>query len=271
MTSSNPFEAVYALTRHGEEELRARGTSLANAELEILVRMDGHLTLQQIRAAMQLPEALFASAFQELLRRSLVREAEQDAFTLDFLQATQGAGQREGESSEVALGLGSLKRKGYYVRIARRGSLPQAAPDQGLSLLVVEDEVTVRTFLQTLLKLQGFQVRVAATRAEVVAELNSRPAPDLVLLDVELPDVNGFDVLTRMKAHPVLRSVPVMMLTGADTREAVIRGLAGGAEGYITKPVDPDSLLRAVAAVLGRPEPTPEDIWRIHPKDRKYQ
>lgn len=266
------WEAVYALTLQGEEELRARSTSLASAELEILVRMDGHLTVRQIRAGMQLPDAPFAAAFQELLRRSLVREAEQDPFTLDFLQATRGAQQRDGDDAEAEdLALGSLKRKGYYVRIARRGPSGQLMQAERGPLLVVEDEITARTFLQTLLKLQGFQVRVAGTRAEVVSELNAKPAPALVLLDVELPDVNGFQVLARMKAHPVLQDVPVVMLTGADTREAVIRGIAGGAEGYITKPVDPDSLLRAVAAVLGLPEPAPEDIWRTNPKDRKYQ
>jgi two-component system OmpR family response regulator len=72
-----------------------------------------------------------------------------------------------------------------------------------------------------------------------------------VLLDVRLPDANGFDILLRMKQHPALKSIPVIMLTGEATRESVMRGLAGGADGYVTKPFELAILLNAVRSVLG--------------------
>jgi DNA-binding response OmpR family regulator len=73
----------------------------------------------------------------------------------------------------------------------------------------------------------------------------------MVLLDVTLPDTNGFDILARMRQHPQLKSIPVIMLTGRANREDVMRGLAGGADGYITKPFDRDVLLTGIRAVLG--------------------
>jgi DNA-binding response OmpR family regulator len=81
--------------------------------------------------------------------------------------------------------------------------------------------------------------------------LRQPPKPDLVLLDVQLPDANGFDVLAKMRQHPFMKAIPVVMLTAEATREAVIRGLQAGADGYVTKPFEPDLVVAAVKAVLG--------------------
>jgi two-component system OmpR family response regulator len=72
-----------------------------------------------------------------------------------------------------------------------------------------------------------------------------------VLLDVLLPDVDGFEVLLKIRQHPSLRTMPVVMLTAKATRDAVLRGLAGGADGYITKPFEIEALIKAVKVVLG--------------------
>jgi DNA-binding response OmpR family regulator len=66
-----------------------------------------------------------------------------------------------------------------------------------------------------------------------------------------LPDINGFDILLKMRQHPALKTVPVVMVTSKATREAVLMGLARGADGYLTKPVEPDTLKKAIRAVLG--------------------
>ena len=108
-------------------------------------------------------------------------------------------------------------------------------------------------FIQSYLSLEGFQVRLAGNRAEVIAEFRKSPVPDLILLDVMLPDTDGFDILLRLRQHPALKNVSVIMLTGKATREAVIKGLAGGADGYITKPFEADALMLAVRTVIGLP------------------
>ena len=103
------------------------------------------------------------------------------------------------------------------------------------------------------MRLQGFEARAAMNRGQVVAALRQVPSPDLVLLDVRLPDANGFDILLRMKQHPALKSIAVIMLTGEANRESVMRGLAGGADGYVTKPFEMETLLKGVKSVLGLP------------------
>jgi two-component system OmpR family response regulator len=115
----------------------------------------------------------------------------------------------------------------------------------------VDDDEHLAKFLHHYLTFEGFDVRVAGSRAEVVAEFRKPPIPDLVLLDVMLPDADGFDILLRIRSHPQLKDVPVIMLTAKATREAVLKGLASGADGYITKPVETESLLQAVRTVLG--------------------
>jgi two-component system OmpR family response regulator len=81
----------------------------------------------------------------------------------------------------------------------------------------------------------------------------------LVLLDVWLTDVNGFDILNKMRQHPVLKKLPVIMLTAEATREAVLKGILGGADGYITKPFQIHPLVKAVKTVLGMKH-DPHDI-----------
>ncbi|MDP3757650.1 response regulator transcription factor, partial [Polaromonas sp.] len=115
-------------------------------------------------------------------------------------------------------------------------------------------EPMLAKFIQTYLSFEGFQVRLAGNRAEVVAEFRKQPVPDLILLDVMLPDADGFDILLRLRQHPALKNVPVIMLTGKATRESVIKGLASGADGYVTKPFEADALMRAVRTVVGLPE-----------------
>ena len=72
-----------------------------------------------------------------------------------------------------------------------------------------------------------------------------------MLLDVLMPEVNGFDVLNRIRNHPALLGIPVLMLTALAERKHVTRGLTLGANGYITKPVLPSVLLKAVEATVG--------------------
>jgi DNA-binding response OmpR family regulator len=120
----------------------------------------------------------------------------------------------------------------------------------GTSLSVAELEVLVlvdgmSSFAQIAEPVPG------ESRDDIVIALRQQPPPDLILLDVQLPDVNGFDVLAGMRHHPVLKSMPVIMLTAETTREAVLKGLQGGADGYVTKPFEPDILITAVKTVLG--------------------
>jgi len=127
-------------------------------------------------------------------------------------------------------------------------------------VLFVDDTPSLVSAVCKFLELEGFTPRRAGNRDEAVAELRKSPSPDLILLDVELPDISGFDILQRVRSHPALRHIPIVMITGKATREDVMRALAAGANGYLTKPFEFESLLNSINAVLGLDlEPPPEE------------
>ncbi|MBE7367294.1 response regulator transcription factor [Ramlibacter pallidus] len=245
---------IYALTPLGESELHSSATSLTPAQLDLLVRFDGVLSYQQVVDGMQ-PEARKSAGamLTALQMRNLVKLAEPDPFTAQWNADVQRLSRNVGDA-EVDTSLASLQRSGFFVQIARPRAAPVRAADKPLTAIVVEDEAVLAKFTTTLLTLHGFQVRQAGDRAEVVAEIRRPPIPDLILLDVMLPDADGFDILLRVRQHPALKDVAVIMLTGKATRESVIRGISLGADGYVTKPCTPDALMRAVRTVLSLPQ-----------------
>ena len=255
---------VYALTSSADRELRGSDTSLSALELEFLVLIDGQSSVAEIaRRKKSLAPGAVADVFRSLIGRNLIelsrKESSGGIEIGDFLGSQSfyvpPAGVVLEASDEATAGVSSLQQAGYYVRIARRtGSERKLVEGQRLSVIVIEDERHLAKLLRQYLTLEGFDARVAANREEIVAEFRRPPPPDLVLLDVMLPDADGFDVLYKMRAHPRLKSVPTIMLTAKATREAVLKGLAGGADGYITKPFEIDVLVKAVRAVLGLPE-----------------
>src|SRR5438034_689980 len=123
--------------------------------------------------------------------------------------------------SESDAGVSSLKENGYYVRIARRAATPRAlAAGEKIHVVVVEDDAQVGKLLRMMLSMEGLVPRLASTRDEILAALRQTPKPDLVLLDVMLPDIDGFEVLARIRQHDAFNSVLVIMLTARTTREA---------------------------------------------------
>ena len=255
---------VYALTRQGEAELRGAKTRLPSSALDLLVRIDGRSTVAAIRSAMQGVSAQdVASTFEWLVQSRLIETAKiADDGALDFgsasgigAQLVPSASAVTSATREAGAGVTSLQQQGYFVRIARRpAARPQLPTDRKPLCIVVEDEPHLAKFLKHFLALEGFDTRVAGNRTEIVEAVRQAPRPDLVLLDVMLPDADGFDVLMKMRAHPGLAEVPIIMLTAKTTRESVIKGLAGGADGYITKPFQTDVLVKAIRTVFGMPD-----------------
>ena len=115
------------------------------------------------------------------------------------------------------------------------------------TLLVVEDEREIRDLLRRYLERAGHSVLTAATGAEGLRHIES-DAPELVLLDLGLPDIDGIELLER--AHAL--QIAVIALTARSTVEDRIRGLERGADDYVTKPFSPQEVVLRVAAVLGR-------------------
>ena len=154
---------------------------------------------------------------------------------------------------EAATGGPQLARTGFYVAMARHASGGRVAPHAGdrHTILVIEDDQTLSTMVGEVLSTAGFLVRSARNRAEINAEINKAPLPDLLLLDVALPDADGFQVLERIRGNAKLARLPVILMTGKSEITDVARGLTLSADGYVTKPFKISALVGAVKTVLG--------------------
>jgi two-component system OmpR family response regulator len=121
--------------------------------------------------------------------------------------------------------------------------------DQGARLLVVDDEDNIRALLAATLRLTGYEVTVAGGGHEALAAA-ARTDPDLVVLDVMMPDLDGFQVAQRLRAAG--QPVPVLFLTARDAVEDRISGLAVGADDYVTKPFSLEEVVLRIRAILRR-------------------
>ena len=127
-------------------------------------------------------------------------------------------------------------------------------------ILVIEDDSTIRMLLEMALAGGGFtQVKTTARGDEGLAEAR-RWQPDLVLLDLMLPGLDGFTVARRIRETPELANTKIIMLTARTQSEDIIRGLECGADDYVTKPFDRLVLLARVRAVLRRGLPLVEGM-----------
>ena len=119
---------------------------------------------------------------------------------------------------------------------------------QAQTVLVVEDESSIASFVALYLKNAGYSVRTAATGNEALAQAESA-RPDLIVLDLMLPDVDGIEVCRRIRKDS---DVPILMLTARDEDVDKIIGLEVGADDYLTKPFNPRELVARVKSVLRR-------------------
>ena len=119
-------------------------------------------------------------------------------------------------------------------------------------ILVVEDDASIRLGLEDTLRAKGYDV-VVATRGEEALILATSARPDLIILDIMLPDIDGFEVCRRLKSSRAhIPNTPVIMLTARGAELDRVRGLELGADDYVTKPFSLMELLARVAAVLRR-------------------
>jgi PAS domain S-box-containing protein len=140
-----------------------------------------------------------------------------------------------------------------FIEEARRWGEPAAPTPAGTGdrghILVVDDNADMRQYLRTLLERRGWPVEVAGDGAAALAALQARP-PALLLTDAMMPEMDGFELLARIRADPALRALPVAMITARAGQEAAVEGLEAGADDYIVKPFRSDELVRRVDATV---------------------
>ncbi len=119
-------------------------------------------------------------------------------------------------------------------------------------ILIVDDEPNIVISLEYLVKREGYEAVVAADGEAALAAL-AEQTPDLVLLDVMLPKMNGFELCERIRADPRWRATKILMLTARGRETEVARGLRVGADAYVTKPFSTKDLVAQMNALLGQP------------------
>ncbi len=153
------------------------------------------------------------------------------------------------EDQEALIGSRSLGTEGFHLIAARRSGAPSADPSAQV-VLVVDDDLPTGELAAAVLRKAGFQAVVVGNPRDAARHMSALGPPALVLLDVEMPGINGLDFLAKMRANKYLKDTPVILFTAHSERRHVIRGLLAGADGYVAKPISGTALVEAVRTVL---------------------
>ena len=132
--------------------------------------------------------------------------------------------------------------------------------DELARILIIEDDSTIRALLEMALLGAGFKDVKSSSRGDEGLAETKRTKPDLVLLDLMLPGLDGFTIARRIRETPELSATRIIMLTARTQNEDIVRGLSCGADDYVTKPFDRQVLLARVRAVLRRGLPVTEGV-----------
>ena len=116
-------------------------------------------------------------------------------------------------------------------------------------ILAVDDELDVLLIVKTALQTEGFEVETASNGPDAL-KLAKETNPDLILLDVMMPGMTGFEVLKELKKHDATATTPVIMLTGVSERSKIVQAIGSGTTFYIIKPFDFEDLMEKVRMAL---------------------
>jgi CheY-like chemotaxis protein len=120
----------------------------------------------------------------------------------------------------------------------------------GRRVMVVEDEPENRLFIGLMLRTEGYDVMEAEDGPAALELLRRDPAPELILLDVMMPGLNGWQVFQKLREEPAWSRIPVVMLTALAQRADVERAVELGVDGYLTKPFEPADLIHTIEETL---------------------
>ena len=254
---------TYRRTASGDQALRSVDTAIPVDYRRILCLINRDTHANVIRGRLrQYSDALIADWLAELVEIGFIEPADAaDSYGLDFeplakLIPSAGAlGEVPEEQrridDEARAANTALRDKGSYLAMARlENREPLSKSPAQTVVLLVEDDPDQAALGDLRVSMAGYQVRLARGVRELVSDLEAQPLPDLILLDVMLPDGNGFGILSVMRTDPRLSLLPVIMLTALTGAEDIRRGLDLGADGYVTKPYSKDILVNTIRQVL---------------------
>ena len=249
-------EHVYRLTEQGRAAWENQDTAVPADYRRMLWLMDFHGHAGVVSDLLrQYPRNVLDEWLAEMEELGLIEPAPEGegvpaGFAPHHADQTQAMNEprikREAETAS-----GALSRTGAYIaadRLSQRPALHKTPADS--VVLIVEDDPDQLALADLRVSMAGYKVRVAQTVNAFLHNMLEEGAPDLLLLDVSLPDGDGFEVLARLRRHPVLGSLPVVMLTARNDPADIGKGLVLGADAYITKPYTKNILADVIRRVL---------------------
>jgi CheY-like chemotaxis protein len=147
----------------------------------------------------------------------------------------------------VEQGVTSIQEVERVLGATRQAPVAQRA----VRVLVTDDEPVTRTLLKSLLGREGFEVLEATTGQQAI-DVAMRERPDLMIIDLNMPEMNGYEAIGRLRTDPEMEALPILVLTADESAGVERRVLELGADDYIVKPFDPGILLSRVNAVFRR-------------------
>jgi two-component system aerobic respiration control protein ArcA len=117
------------------------------------------------------------------------------------------------------------------------------------SILIIEDDETIRSALRRLFEIEGYLVRTAADGTQLSDVLDDSPI-NLIILDIGLPWINGYELAEMMKGHPDLKGIPLVFVSGRTSEADIKRGFEVGADDYIKKPFDLEKIKKTVNTLI---------------------
>ncbi len=152
---------------------------------------------------------------------------------------------------DLLIGAQELAKGNCYINMARSRP-PRQVDVSRTTILIVEDDTTTQYLLHMLLTRAGYKTRRAGSAAEFVAAMQKAPLPDLVILDICLDgQISGFKILAKIRAHPKIGRLPVVILSGQTDAADLMQGVSLGVDAYLSKPTKAKALMDAVKGALG--------------------
>jgi CheY-like chemotaxis protein len=254
---------LYRRTDAGADAVASGDVAVPSDYRRILALVETEMHGDAIRGSLrQYPDALLAEWLDELEELALLESRPSADITqpLQFAVPRQTPGPIDEDAPRIereARAAGAaLSRTGAYLaedRLKNRAPLDKLPGDT--VALVVEDDPDQLALADLRVSMAGYQVRVAGSGQALKESLRTMGLPDVLLLDVMLPDADGFAILAGMRRHPKLALLPVILLTAKDDPADISKGLALGADGYVTKPYSKNILADTIRRVL-KPAPS---------------
>lgn len=245
---------IYRLTEEGRKAWEGEDAAVPADYRRILWMMDLHGSATDSLAKV-FPVEMLEEWLSELEELGMIEqvpegEAREDDFAASVSDKTHAMDRKDLRTAAKEAGA-ALMRSGAYLstdRLRRRPASPKAPEDT--VVLIVEDDPDQLALADLRVSMAGYKVRVAGSVNAFLQAIVDDGAPDLLLLDIMLPDGDGLDVLARMRRHPALGSLPIIMLTAKSDAADIGRGLVLGADGYVTKPYTKNLLVDVIRRAL---------------------